>query len=134
MVAHAEITDCVDMLLGNVIELRVPAEVEQLSTVRDLAEQIALRDDFDGDAVADIKMAVDEAGVTLIAHASLGAVLTCRYRVLAEELRVSMTTSSCLDSKPDRRSFGWYVLNALTDAISARVGAIEFVKCKGAAG
>jgi len=43
------------------IELRVPGEARYLPIIRSLAASIALREDFDLDFVADLKLAVDEA-------------------------------------------------------------------------
>ncbi|WP_158890443.1 hypothetical protein [Amycolatopsis anabasis] len=138
--ASTDITDSVEILLGNVIELRGAADTAQLPVVRGVAENVALNEDFDLDAVSDIKMAVDEVAAQLISRAVLGGVLTCRYWLMSGELRVSMSVQTPDGTLPDQRSFGWFVLSALTDRISARAGDadgrhnqvyIDFVKRKG---
>jgi serine/threonine-protein kinase RsbW len=102
----------------SVVELHVPTELGQLTIVRTVAESIAAREDFDLDAVADIKLAVDEACATLISRATLGARLHCRYNVLPDGLEVVISTSTCTPDVPNRNSFGWHVLTTLTDSIA----------------
>ena len=49
------------------LELRVPASRTQLPAVRAMAGDLAMRMDFDLDAVEDLRLAVDEASATLAA-------------------------------------------------------------------
>jgi serine/threonine-protein kinase RsbW len=103
---------------SSVIELHVPTELGQLTVVRTVAQSIASSEDFDLDAVADIKLAVDEACATLISRATLGARLNCRYNVLPGALEVVISTSTCTPDVPNKNSFGWHVLCTLTDTLT----------------
>jgi serine/threonine-protein kinase RsbW len=103
---------------SSVVELQVPTEVDQLAVVRTVAEAVAAREDFDLDAVADIKLAVDEASACLIGRATLGARLDCRYHPLPNALEVIVSTTTCTSEVPNRHGFGWHVLTTLTDTIT----------------
>ena len=61
------------------VELRMAANPTQLSIVRAVAADIAMRQDFDLDAIEDLKLAVDEACSTLITLAAPDAVLSCTF-------------------------------------------------------
>jgi serine/threonine-protein kinase RsbW len=104
--------------LPGVVELQVPTELDQLIVVRTVAETVVAREDFDLDAVADVKLAVDEASACLIARATLGARLDCRFAILPHALEVVVSTTTRTPDVPNRRSFGWHVLSTLTDTLS----------------
>jgi serine/threonine-protein kinase RsbW len=97
------------------IELRIGAVLTNLPIIRSLAASIAMRADFDLDSIADLRLAVDEACSTLITQGAPQAVLTCCFRVDAEEIRFVVSVPSTSDAKPSSDSFGWRVLNTLTD-------------------
>ncbi|MFG1647027.1 anti-sigma factor, partial [Amycolatopsis sp. NPDC049252] len=61
-----------DGLLDEVVELRLPAMAEQIPLVRMLTHGMVSRADFGLDAIADAKMAVDEACAQLVQLAELG--------------------------------------------------------------
>lgn len=100
------------------VELQVPTELDQLAVVRTVAEAVAARENFDLDAVADIKLAVDESSACLISRATLGARLECRFRVLPHTLEVVVSTTTTADDVPNENSFGWHVLTTLTDTLA----------------
>ncbi len=102
-----------------VVELRVQADPAQLSVLRAVAAAIALQHDFDLDTVADVKLAVDEAATRLIMGAPDDAMLSCSFQRVPGLLRIALTAptaNSAAIGQP--RSFGWHVLNSLTDSIS----------------
>lgn len=101
------------------VELRVPTGLGQLAVVRAVTESLATREDFDLDAVADLKMAVDEACASLISRAALGASLDCVFEASAEALAVTVRTTTGAPGVPNQHSFGWHVLATLTDELSA---------------
>jgi serine/threonine-protein kinase RsbW len=103
------------------IELRVPGEARYLPIIRSLAASIALREDFDLDFVADLKLAVDEACSMLAAAASPGTEVRCRFRVGMNNISLQASALSTVESLPDTASFGWRVLTTLADAASTRV-------------
>lgn len=125
-----------------VVELRVRATPDQLSVLRALAATIAIHEDFDLDAIADIKLAMDEICTQLIVRAAADAVLVCRLQYFDSTLRVSVSTTTTGVDSLGERSFGWHVLAALTDSIdmrhepdladpvSAHVTTMEFTKVK----
>jgi len=97
------------------IELRLGAELTNLPIIRSLTSSIAMRADFDLDAIADLKLAVDEACSTLITRAVPDAALRCTFTVRKDEIRFVVSIRSSSDTKPSSDSFGWRVLTTLTD-------------------
>jgi serine/threonine-protein kinase RsbW len=104
--------------LPGVVELQVPAELGQLIVVRTVAETITAREDFDLDAVADVKLAVDEVSASLISRATPDARLDCRFALLPGSLEVVVSTTTRTSDVPNRGSFGWHVLTTLTDTLT----------------
>lgn len=103
------------------IELRLGADLVHLPIVRSVVATIATRADFDLDAIADLRLAVDEACSTLITRAIPGTTMTCRFTVSDDELTFTGTVLSGSDSEPSTKSFGWRVLTTLTDSVGSRV-------------
>ncbi|HEV7652947.1 MAG TPA: ATP-binding protein [Actinophytocola sp.] len=97
------------------IELRLGAELTNLPIIRSLTSSIAMRADFDLDAIADLKLAVDEACSTLITRAAPDATLRCTFKVSKDEIRFVISIRSTSDERPSSDSFGWRVLTTLTD-------------------
>ncbi|NLG54508.1 MAG: ATP-binding protein [Rhodococcus sp.] len=100
-----------------VVELRIRATPDQLPVLRALASTIAIHENFDLDAIADIKLAMDEICTHLIVRSTEDAQLVCRLQSLVGTLRVSVstTTNELDDFSP--HSFGWRVLETLTDSV-----------------
>jgi serine/threonine-protein kinase RsbW len=116
------------------VELRVSAEPSQLSVIRAVAGTIAGQADFDLDAIADVRLAMDEACSFLIVRAKPNSTLSCSFQHSPAELRVSISTHT-VDGEPSKpRTFGWYVLSTLTDSIGLEhdgdTTTIEFTKSK----
>ncbi|MEE2059284.1 ATP-binding protein [Rhodococcus artemisiae] len=105
------------------VELRVRADADQLSVLRAVAAAIALQHDFDLDTVEDIKLAVDEAATRLIVNSTDLSTLLCSFQVSPSGVKISLTAPTRTDA-PTRqpRSFGWHVLNSLTDSVSVSSG------------
>jgi serine/threonine-protein kinase RsbW len=101
------------------VEIRLPAEVQQLFVIRSMVGTIFLRQDFDLDAVADLKLVADEMCATLIARAVPGATLICRLRVDPVAISLTATVPTTSDRPVERDTFGWQVLTALTDSVFA---------------
>jgi serine/threonine-protein kinase RsbW len=106
-------------VLEEVVELRLPATAEQISLIRTLTHGIVARADFGLDAIADAKMAVDEACAQLVQLADLGAQLCCRFRLGADGVHVTVSTTTHEQQPPDERTFGWYVLTTLGPPVAA---------------
>jgi serine/threonine-protein kinase RsbW len=103
------------------VELRIGANLTNLPIIRSLAASIAMRADFDLDAIADLKLAVDEACSTLIVRAAPDSALRCCFTVGADAIRFTVTVPAASGEAPDTTSFGWQVLTTLTDDASAWV-------------
>ncbi len=100
------------------VELRMAADPTQLSIVRAVAADIAMRQDFDLDSIEDLKLAVDETCSTLITLAADDAVLSCHFAVdPAGSVHVNARVSAKAAAGPDEGSFGWRVLTALVDSV-----------------
>lgn len=99
------------------IEMRVDADPNRVPSVRVVAADLATRADFDLDAVADLRLAVDEACAALIGAAPPGSVLTCRLTVTADEVVVTVTVPVAEPSTVSPNTFGWRVLTTLADEV-----------------
>ncbi|MFC4005010.1 ATP-binding protein [Prauserella oleivorans] len=103
------------------IEVRLGANLVHLPIIRSIAANIAIRADFDLDAIADLRLAVDEACSTLITRAVPGSTMVCRFTIDGDELRFRGGVPSVDDSAPSTASFGWKVLTTLADSASSWV-------------
>lgn len=110
--------------LDEVVELRLPAKAEHIPLVRMLTHGVVARADFGLDALADAKMAVDEACAQLVQLAELGSDLRCRFRTTAAGLAVSISAHTRETRLPSERSFGWHVLTTLAQSVSAHHDAV----------
>lgn len=97
------------------IEMRVAASAAHISAVRVVAADLAARQDFDLDAVSDLRMAVDEACATLVPLAAAGTMLSCRFLVGAGRIEVQASVSVAERTTVPQNTFGWRVLTTLTD-------------------
>lgn len=102
------------------VEVQVVAEPVHLSVIRAVVADLAMRRDFDLDAIADLRMAVDEACSTLIRIASPGAILHCGFRAGPDEIEVSASVVTSDGACPHTNTFGWRVLTELSDSASTR--------------
>lgn len=100
------------------IEIRLPAEPDQLSLLRTVAGAVAMRADFDLDAIADLKIAVDEACSMLIMQATKGATLVCTFGTDDDGIVVASEVATDDTDPLDETVFGWHVLSTLTDEVS----------------
>lgn len=103
-------------------ELTVRAVREQLPVLRAVASTLAMHADFNLDAIFDFELAVDEACSAMLLRVSGGdAVLYSRFTRTDDELRFSATTTTEDSTGVDTTTFGWRILETLTDTLSARV-------------
>ncbi|HEY3260054.1 MAG TPA: ATP-binding protein [Pseudonocardiaceae bacterium] len=103
----------------NLVEVRIAASAAQISAVRVVAADIAARQDFDLDAVSDLRMAVDEACATLVPLAVPGSVLSCRFMVGVDSIEVLAKVNVPRPTRVQQNTFGWRVLSTLTDEVQA---------------
>ncbi|MGE2728605.1 ATP-binding protein [Mycolicibacterium vaccae] len=100
------------------VELRVAATLENLAVLRTLVAAIGTFEDLDFDAVADLRLAVDEACTRLIRSAVPGSTLLLVVDPQPEALLVHASTTC---NSPDilaPGSFSWHVLSSLTDEVT----------------
>ncbi|MEU3472179.1 anti-sigma factor [Rhodococcus sp. 05-340-1] len=105
---------------GAPVELRVRAEADQLPVVRAVAETLAVLSDFTLDDIADVKLVVDEVCSQLIKGSVTDAELSCTFAVSDSGIRIVVTSTLTPTSVPKKDSFGWHVLQTLTDTIELR--------------
>ena len=99
------------------VEIRVPADVGYVSTLRLTAASLAARCELTIDEIEDLRLAVDEACSLLLPHARPGSMLDVRFEVAAGRLAVeaSVPTTAgaerCVAPFPARcRAASWIVL------------------------
>lgn len=102
------------------VDVRLRAELTHLFAVRAVATTIALREDFDVDAVADFTLAADQVCAALVADALPAETLHCRFTIGRGSIGLLATVASRASARVDRQSFGWRVLGTLVDSLSTR--------------
>jgi serine/threonine-protein kinase RsbW len=102
------------------LELRVPTTATQLPAVRAMAADLALRMDYDLDAVEDLRLAVDEACATLSLIAVGDAPLTVVFETSRSGLHIEAWIPTAEGKDVPRDGFGWAVLATLVDAVDGR--------------
>jgi len=102
------------------LELRVPTTATQLPAVRAMAGDLAMRMDYDLDAVEDLRLAVDEACATLAAIASGDSPLTVVFETTRAGLHIEAWVPTVEGQDVPRDGFGWAVLATLVDTVDGR--------------
>lgn len=102
---------------AGVLELRCAARLENLAVLRAVVGAVAAFEDLDFDAVADLRLAVDEACTRLISSAasdtSIDVLVEPRKDTLVIEVSAQCDSSDFISPG----SFSWHVLTALTDEV-----------------
>lgn len=96
------------------VELRVAAELGNLAVLRTLVGAVGTFSDLDFDAVADLRLAVDEACTRLIRSAIPGATLVVVVDPREDVVVVEASTECETDDVVTPGSFSWHVLSSLT--------------------
>ncbi len=100
---------------GQPVEFRVPAQLESLVVVRSLVTALGTLEDLDLDAVADLRLALDEACTALIRCAVPSSTLTVIVRPRPHDLWISVA-APCVDDNVLRPgTFSWHVISSLTN-------------------
>jgi serine/threonine-protein kinase RsbW len=102
------------------LELRVPTTPTQLPAVRAMAGDLAMRMDYDLDAVEDLRLAVDEACATLAQIAAADSPLTVVFETTRAGLHIDAWVATPEGTDVPRDGFGWTVLATLVDAVDGR--------------
>lgn len=101
------------------IGVRIPAELEQLTMLRALAETVALIADFAIDEVVDIRLALDEVATSLILEATPGSTLDSDFTYNDHEMFVRVSAVAVSEKVVGQAGFGWHIVRTLTQSISA---------------
>jgi serine/threonine-protein kinase RsbW len=102
---------------GDAVEVRIPAAVVYVSTLRLTAASLAARCDLTIDDIEDLRLAVDEACALLLPHASADSTLDARFELAAGRLAVETSVRTTQSAEPDRNGFAWTVLGALATSV-----------------
>ncbi len=103
------------------VSVVIPADLDRLAVPRSIAATLAATLDFDIDAVADLRIAVDEMVSTVIQRARSGSRVTTVFRAHPDCVTVGCTAASGGSDDVDEASFGWMVLSALGEDVSAGI-------------
>ena len=99
------------------VELRVAARLENLAVLRTLVGAVGTFEDLDFDAVADLRLAVDEVCTRLIRSATPDATLAVVVDPRDDELVVEVSATCDSYDVVTPGSFSWHVLTSLTDDV-----------------
>lgn len=99
------------------VQLQVAARLDNLAVLRTLVGAMGAFEDLDIDAVADLRLAVDEACTRLIRSATPDATLVVVVDPRDDELVVEASTSCKTYEVVSPGSFSWHVLTSLTDNV-----------------
>ena len=103
------------------VEVRTPASAALIPTIRAVASDLAARADFDLDAIADLRMAVDEACATLVDVAAPASQLRCTFlRARRTHRGARRGAGRPADAAVSTDTFGWRVLQTLADKVSVQ--------------
>lgn len=103
------------------IEAAIPADAARLPLLRGIAAALAVSLDFDIDTMADMRMAVDELGATVVTRARPESSVRCRFASDGDAVTVTATAPVTTSQDVDRASFGWMVLTTLAQSVSCEV-------------
>ncbi|MCV7227195.1 ATP-binding protein [Mycolicibacterium komossense] len=115
--SDAHHTDHADARSPRAVEVRVSAQLENLAVVRTLIAAVATFEDLNLDAVADLRLAVDEACTRLIRSSSPEATLVLVIDPRDSEVVIDVSTTSEAEDILTPGSFSWHVLTSLTDEV-----------------
>lgn len=99
------------------VELNVAARLENLAMLRTLVGAIGTFEDLDFDAVADLRLAVDEVCTRLIRSATPDAILNLVVDPRDDELVVEASAACATHDVVAPGSFSWHVLTSLADDV-----------------
>jgi serine/threonine-protein kinase RsbW len=104
---------------GDSVDVRVPADVAYVATLRLMAASLAARCDLTIDDIEDLRLAVDEACALLLPHAAPDARLEASFVLRPGALSVTASVAGTDGEQPtpDRGGFAWSVLSALASEV-----------------
>jgi serine/threonine-protein kinase RsbW len=103
------------------LDMSMRADLAHLPVIRSVAANIAMREDYTVESIADWRLAVDEAVSELIVRARPETTLRCRFRVDSAGIQFIAVVDAAKAEVPPATGFGWRVLTTLTDSASAEL-------------
>jgi serine/threonine-protein kinase RsbW len=111
--------------LGQSVEFRIEAALDSLAVVRTLVTALTTMEDLDLDAVADLRLAVDEACTQLIRCAQPGTSLVVNVEPRVDELVIT-ASAPCVSIDVLRPgTFSWHVISSLTNDVQTFHDGVE---------
>lgn len=104
-------------LRPNEVEVRMLASRERVPGIRAMAADMAMREDFDLDAISDVRLAVEEACATVLANAEPESVLSCRLLVSTKLLEINASAPLPDGQEPEVGSLSLRILRTLADSV-----------------
>src|SRR3954469_3860178 len=92
---------------GEAGEVRIPAAVVYVSTLRLTAASLAARCDLTIDDIEDLRLVADGACAVLRPHPPEGAPLAARFELAMGRLAVETSVRTDDAAEPDRNGFAW---------------------------
>lgn len=99
------------------VEFRLAARLENLAVLRTLIVAVGTFSDLDLDAVADLRLAVDEACTQLIGSATPDATLVVIVDPRDDAVVVEASTTCASNEVLIEGSFSWHVISSLVDDV-----------------
>ncbi len=93
------------------------ASRERVPGVRALAADMAMREDFDLDAISDLRLAVEEACATVLANAEPESTLVCRLLVSTKLLEINASATLRNGKEPEVGALSLRILHTLVDSV-----------------
>lgn len=106
---------------ASTVQVMIPADPARLPLLRSIAAALAMSLDLDIDTMADLRMAVDELGSTVLTRARPETSVSVEF--VAADATVWVTARAAADDPApiDKASFGWMVLTTLCRSVTASV-------------
>jgi serine/threonine-protein kinase RsbW len=101
--------------VSHAVELRV--DVARVPLVRTMAAAIAMREDYDVESIADLKLIVEEVCALLVRRAAPECPLDCRFDIGDENIGFTVRVKATTPAPIDQTQLGWRLLAALVDHV-----------------
>ncbi len=111
--------------MSGAVTVSFPAQTQYVSLARTMAAAMAVRADLPIDQLEDLRLAVDEAAAQLVLDAVSGTELRCVFTESLGTLRIEVRGTTMSGTVPATNTFGWTVLTALVDDVTATIEAGE---------
>lgn len=101
------------------------ARGDRVPGIRALAADMAMHEDFDLDAISDLRLAVEEACATVLANADPDTTLVCRLLVSPAEVEISAFVTLQDGVDPTVGPLSLRILRTLSDSVdywTTRIG------------